>query len=93
MRTIQFIIGKLEYVGSKKFLAAGRNCLDDLRQGDRLKVAAICGGGLIEVTVNELTMYGRQVTSVPSGLTAGLILENEMAQHFHLGTELKGEIA
>jgi hypothetical protein len=92
VRTIRFIIERLEHIGSNKFLAGGRNCLAELRKGDRLQVAVTGSKDSIEVIVNEMTMYAQEMTEVPNGLTAGLIFDNEVSHHFRLGTKLKAEI-
>ncbi len=92
MRSILFTIGRLEFIGSGKFMAAGRNCRDELRRGDRLRLAKGCGSEPIEVLVDEITMYNRTVTEVGPGLTAGLFFNNELAARFCLGSELHGEL-
>ena len=92
MRSVLFTVGRLEFVGSGKFMVGGRNCRDELRRGDRLTLAKCCGSGEIEVQVDEITMYNRSVTDVAPGMTAGLFFDNDLAGHFCLGSELHGDI-
>ena len=92
MRSVLFTVGRLEFIGSGKFLVGGRNCRDELRCGDRLKLKNGCGSGQIEVLVDEIEAYDRRVTEVGSGMTAGLFFSSDLAPHFRLGSELYGEI-
>ncbi len=93
MRSILFTVGRLEFVGSDKFMAAGRNCRDELRCGDRLIISKGYGGEGYEATVDEIIMYNRSVTEVEYGMTAGLFFSNGVAAQFCLGAELHAEIA
>jgi hypothetical protein len=92
MRSVLFTVGRLEFVGSGKFLVAGRNCSDELRRGDRLRLRNGCGSEQIEVLVDEIKAYDRTITEVGSGMTAGLFFSNDFAPHFRLGSELHAEI-
>jgi hypothetical protein len=74
MRSVLFTVGRLEFVGSGKFLVGGRNCRDELRRGDRLKLKNGCGTDGIEVLVDEIKAYDSTVAEVASGMTAGLFL-------------------
>ena len=87
-----FTVGRLEFIGSGKFLVGGRNCRDELRRGDRLKLKNGCGAEHIEVVVDEITMYNRTVIEVSHGMTAGLFFSNDLAPHFRLDSELHAEI-
>lgn len=68
MRSIQFTVGRLEFVDSGKFMVAGRNCRDALRRGDRLRLVNGCTSEKIEVIVDEITMYDRIVSEVDPGM-------------------------
>lgn len=92
MRTVLFTVERLEFVGSGKFLVGGRNCRDELRCGDRLRLTKGHSSDGIEVLVEEITMYNRIVTEVAHGMTAGLFFNNDLARHFCLGSELHGNI-
>jgi hypothetical protein len=92
MRIVVFSVGRLEFVGSGKFLVGGRNCRDELRRGDRLRLKNGCGTEQIEVLVEEIRAYDRAVAEVASGMTAGLYFSNDLAEHFRLGSELHAEI-
>ena len=92
MRSVLFTVGRLEFIGSGKFLVGGRNCGDELRHGDGLKLRNGCGSEQIEVLVDEIKAYDRTATEVPSGMTAGLLFSNDLAPHFRLGSELYAEI-
>ena len=93
MRSVLFTVGRLEFVGSGKFMVGGRNCQDELRRGDRLTLRKGCGAEQIEVVVDGITMYNRTVTEVSHGMTAGLFFSNDLAPHFRLDSELYAEIA
>jgi len=92
MRSVSFIIGRLEFVGSGKFLVAGRNSGDELRRGDHLRLKN-GSGEQIEVVVDKIKAYDRTLTEVPTGMTAGLFFNNDLAPHFRLGAELYAEIS
>jgi len=92
MRTVLFTVERLEFVGSGKFMVGGRNCRDELHRGDRLRLSKGCGTEQIEVLVDEIKMYNRAVTEVASAMTAGLFFSNDLAAHFHLGSELHAQI-
>jgi hypothetical protein len=92
MRTVLFTVERLEFIGSGKFMVGGRNCRDELRRGDRLRLTKGCGSEEIEVQVDEITMYNRTVTDVAHSMTAGLFFSNDLAGHFRLGSELHGDI-
>ena len=92
MRSVVFSVGRLEFVGSGKFLVGGRNCREELRRGDRLKLKNGSEGEQIEVLVDEIKAYDRTVTEVGSGMTAALYFGAELAAHFHLGSELHADI-
>ena len=92
MRTVLFTVERLEFVGSGKFMAGGRNCRDELRRGDRLRLTRGCASETIEVQADEITMYNRTVSDVAHGMTAGLFFSNDLAGHFCLGAELRGDI-
>ena len=92
MRTVVFSVGRLEFVGAGKFLVGGRNCRNELRRGDRLRLKNGCGNEQIEVLVEEIRAYDRPLTEVASGMTAGLYFSNDLAPHFRLGSELHAEI-
>jgi len=92
MRTISFTVGRLEFVGSGKFMIAGRNCRDELRRGDRLRVNAKTGTeSTAEFCVDEITFYNRTVEAVAPGHTAGLFFPVDLAAHVRLGDELHGQ--
>lgn len=93
MRSVSFLVGRLEFVGSGKFLVAGRNCGDELRRGDRLKLRNGCGSEQVEVIVDEIRAYDQTLTEVSSGMTAGLFFNNDLAPHFRLGAELHAQIS
>ena len=85
-----FMIPKLEYIGSGKFMVGGRNCENELRKGDTLRVECESIPENIEVTIDEISMYGRTVTEVDSGLTACLLFDDNLARYFALGGKLSG---
>ena len=92
MRTLCFTVELLEFVGSGKFMIAGRNCRDQLRRGDRLRVHDKAGGkSATEFCIDEITWYNRAVETVEHGHTAGLLFPNDLAAHVRLGDELRGE--
>jgi hypothetical protein len=92
MRTLCFIIERLEFVGSEKFMIAGRNCRDELRRGDRLHVHSKIGTqSAAEFCIDEITWYDRTVPTVDHGHTAGLLFPNDLAAHVRLGDELHGQ--
>ena len=78
MRKIQFIIGHLEYVGNKKFMVAGRNCLDELRKGDVLKLINSFEDTDQLFPVAEIKMFDNPVEEVPRGFSAGIFFNNDM---------------
>jgi hypothetical protein len=92
MRSVLFTVGRLEFVGSAKFLVGGRNCREELRRGDRLKLKNGSEGNEVEVLVDEIKAYDRTVTEVESGMTAALFFGIELAPHFRLGSELHADI-
>jgi hypothetical protein len=92
MRSVLFTVGRLEFVGSGKFLVGGRNCREELRRGDCLKLTNGCGSDQIEARVDEMKAYDRTVTAVESGMTAALFFDAELAPHFRLGSELHADI-
>ncbi len=92
MRSVLFTVGRLEHVGSGKFVVGGRNCRDELRRSDRLTLRNGCGADHVEVTIDEITVYNRTVREVSHGLTAGLLFSNDLARHFRLDSELYAEI-
>lgn len=93
MRAILFIVGRLEFIGSGKFMVGGRNCQDELRRGDRLWLRSAFDSKQIEVIVSEITWYNRNVEEVGSGHTAALLFSNDLAPHFRLNSELHREAA
>jgi hypothetical protein len=91
MRTLCFTVERLEFVGSGKFMIAGRNCQDELRRGDRLRVHDKTGAeSTTEFCVDEITFYNRTVTTVDHVHTAGLLFPNDLAAKVRLGDELRG---
>ena len=73
-------------------MIAGRNCQDELRRGDRLRVQDKTGGeSAVEFCVDEITWYNRTVEKVDPGHTAGLFFPDELATHVRLGDELRGQ--
>lgn len=91
MRRLLFTVCRLEFVGSGKFIIAGRNCRDELRQGDRLRVRSPAGeDSAVEFCLDEITLYNRTVETVDHGYTAGLLFSNELAAKVRLGDELHG---
>ena len=84
MRSVLFTVDRLEFVGSGKFMAGGRNCRDELRCGDHLRLTKGCGSEAVEVQVDEMTMYNHAVREVGHGMTAGLYFSNDWARHFCL---------
>ena len=91
MRTLLFTVGRLEFVGSGKFMIAGRNCRDELRRGDRLFVRSSSDpGSEVVFCIEEITLYNRTVEAVDHGLTAGLFFPSELANKVRLGDELCG---
>ncbi|GAA5133213.1 hypothetical protein GCM10023213_02580 [Prosthecobacter algae] len=91
MRTLLFTVGRLEFVGSRKFMIAGRNCRDELRRGDRLCVHNPADkGSEVVFCVEEITLYNRTVEAVDHGHTAGLFFPIELANKVCLGDELCG---
>jgi hypothetical protein len=73
-------------------MIAGRNCRDELRRGDRLRVRDRSGGeSVVEFCVDEITWYNRTVETVDHGHTAGLFFPDEFAIHVQLGDELHGQ--
>ena len=90
MRSILFTISKLEFIGSGKFMVAGRNCEDDLRLGDTLTIECEQINESRKVVVTEMEMYSKPQKSIPPGFTAGLFFENSIAGHFALGGKLVG---
>ena len=94
MRTIHFTVDRLEFIGSGKFMLAGRNCRDDLHKGDLLHVRSRDGAESVVVfCVDEITMYNRTVEMVPTAYTAGLFFPNSLASEVRLGDELHGQAA
>ena len=92
MRTLCFTIERLEFVGSGRFMIAGRNCQDELRRGDRLCIYNKTGTqSAAEFCVDEITWYDRTVQAVDHGHTAGLLFPNELATHVRLEDELHGQ--
>ena len=92
MRILCFTVERLEFVGSEKFMIAGRNCQDELRRGDRLRVYnEIEQESSIEFCVDEIMWYGRTVEAVGHGHTAGLFFFNELAGYVGLGDMLRGQ--
>ena len=92
VRTLLFTVERLEFVGSGKFILAGRNCRDELRRGDRLRVQDENNGKLaVEFCVDEITMYNLTVETVAPGHTAGLFFPNQLATHVRLGDKLHGQ--
>lgn len=73
-------------------MIAGRNCQDELRRGDRLRVYDKTGRqSAAEFCVDEITWYNRTVQTVDHGHTAGLFFPNELATYVRLGDELRGQ--
>ena len=92
MRTLSFTVDRIEFAGSGKFMVAGRNCQDELRRGDCLRVRDKNGAeSVAEFCINEITWYGRNAKAVGSGHTAGLFFPNELAACVRLGDELCGQ--
>jgi hypothetical protein len=92
MRTLLFTVERLEFVGSGNFMLAGRNCEDELRRGDRLRVRDKTGlPSMAEFCVDEITFYNRIVETVSHGHTAGLLFPAILAACVRLGDELYGQ--
>lgn len=92
MRTLFFTVERIEFVGSGKFMIAGRNCKDELHRGDQLIVHDETGTkSTFEFCVDEITLYNRNVETVPHGHTAGLFFPNNLAIQVRLGDELRGQ--
>ena len=92
MRTLLCIVGRLEFIGEGKFMIGVRNCQDELRRGDRLRVRDKNGTeSAAEFCVDEIKFYDRTVDVVGSGHTAGLFFPNALASHVRLGDELHGQ--
>jgi hypothetical protein len=92
MRTLHFTIERLEFVGSGKFMITGRNCRDELRKGDRLRVQdQSATQSVAEFCVDEITWYNKTVEAIDHGHTAGLFFTNDLARHVRLGDDLHGQ--
>lgn len=92
MRTLCFTVERIEFVGAGKFMIAGRNCRDELRRGDRLRVHDKSGvRSEAEFCVDEITWYNRIVGTIDPGHTAGLFFPNELATQVRIGDELLGQ--
>ncbi len=92
MRTISLQVGRLEFVGSGKFLAGVRNCRDDLRKGDQLHIRK--NGEVAPpdaFRVDESMFFNRAVDFVSPGCTACLFFPNSLASLLRLGDELHGQ--
>ena len=87
MRNVLFSVARLEFIGSGKFMVAGRNCRDELRRGDRLALRNGCGAEHIELDVDEITTYSRTVTEISHGMTAGSFFSNDLGSHFRMDSE------
>jgi hypothetical protein len=83
--------GTSRFIDSGKFMVAGRNCQDELRRGDRLRVRDKTGAESPEFYVDEIMFYNRPVEAVDRGHTAGLLFPNDLAAHVRLGDELRGQ--
>ena len=92
MRTLFCTVDRLEFVGDGKFMIGVRNCDDELRRGDRLRVRDKDGTeSAVEFCVDEIMFYDRTVEVVDSGHTAGLLFSNALASHIRLGDVLYGQ--
>jgi hypothetical protein len=98
MRALLFSIDRLEFAGGGQALLAGRCCRDLMKTGDEARLLVLREeDGRFEksepilMRFPEFEVYGMKLRELEPGLTAGVLIPNEVATGLRFGWYLKGE--